>query len=113
MHAVMEFNPAPLPKSELEAKYATPEKFFVSLGGDDRFEADLGEWIPHIDNDPIEFEKHLKEIDSYYQQPVCRSCKNASSKRSDKPLELTAGPSLDYDGAFGFIGRGKTSKFKY
>jgi len=98
MHAVLEFDP-PLPKSTLEAKYAKPEIYLIC--GDDRFETDAATWCPF--ESAVEVDERLKGIDAFFQSPVCRKCKYASSPRSDKPLSLSYAPSR-YDGAFGHVG---------
>jgi hypothetical protein len=98
MQAVLEFDP-PLPKSTLETKYTDPEVLLIC--GDDRFETDAARPQPF----ETEAERHerLKGIDVFFQAPVCRKCKYASSPRSEKPLSVTCAPSR-YDGAFGHVG---------
>jgi hypothetical protein len=104
MHAVLEFAP-PLPKSTLETKYAKPEIYLI--GGDDRFETDAATWCPS--ESAAEVDEGLKSVDAFFQSPVCRKCKYASSPRSDKQLTLTYAPPR-YDGAFGFVGHfGRTT----
>lgn len=99
MVAVLEFDPHP-PKSFLEAKYAEPEIYLV--GGTDAFETDHTKCSAHQGS--VEFDNYLKSIDAFFQSPICRKCKYASSLRSNKPLNLTYVPG-GYDGAFGYAGR--------
>jgi len=98
MHAVLEFDP-PLPKSTLEAKYAKPEIYLI--GGDDRFETDAAKGRPF--ESAAEVDERLRGVDVFFQSPVCRKYKYASSPRSDKPLSLNYAPGR-YDGAFGHVG---------
>jgi hypothetical protein len=98
LHAVLEFDP-PLPKSTLEAKYTNPQIYLIC--GDDRFETEAMYWRwPET----ATVDDRLNGIDDFFQSPLCRKCKYASSARSDKPLSVTHAPSR-YDGAFGFVGR--------
>jgi hypothetical protein len=98
MRAVLEFQP-PLPKSELEAKYGSPELYLICA--DDRFELQIP---PHP---PFETEQvretRFKWLDKYFERPVCRKCSGAYSPRSGEPLHLTYA-TREYDGAFGEIG---------
>lgn len=97
IHAVLEFDP-PLPKSSLEAKYSQPEIYLI--GGDDRFETDSPKRRPF--ETPDELAERLENADSYFQAPVCRNCRNATSLRSDKSLSVTYLPE-GHDGAFGRV----------
>lgn len=98
MHAVLEFNPQ-LPKSALEEKYSSPEIYLVV--GDDRFETNAPRWKWGETEKAID--ERLRWNDAYYQSPVCRQCRFASSRRSELPLTLEYASSR-YDGAFGYVG---------
>jgi hypothetical protein len=98
MHAVLEFDP-PLPLSVSDAKYVSPEIYLI--GGDDRFETSAPKSHPF--ESESETDERLQWVDCYFQSPVCRECKYASSPLNDRPLTLTYAPSR-YDGAFGCIG---------
>jgi len=98
MHAVLEFDP-PLPKSELESKYACPELYLIS--GDDRFETDAPRQVAFETEE--QREARLAWLDSFFERPVCRKCAAPSSPRSNRPLQLTYAPRQS-DGAFGHVG---------
>jgi len=98
MQAVLEFDP-PLPKSELESKYANPELYLI--GGDDRFDSDAPRGRPFETAE--ERDERLRWTDAFFQSPVCRNCAFASSPRSAKLLRLQYLPRR-YDGAFGSAG---------
>lgn len=103
MQAVLEFEP-PLPKSELEAKYANPEVYLI--GGDDRFETDSPRGVPFETAE--EREDRFKWVDSFFESPICRKCAFAASPRSARSLFLEYVPRR-YDGAFGHIGHEGTT----
>jgi hypothetical protein len=98
MQAVLEFDP-PLPKSEQESKYSRPELYLIC--GDERFETDAPRVAPFETEE--QREDRLAWLDTFYERPVCRKCKAASSARSERPLRLTYAP-RQYDGAFGHVG---------
>jgi hypothetical protein len=95
MVPVMEFDP-PLPKSSAAKKYATPEICLIS--GNEGFEAD-GPRVTAFET-PTEREERFRYCDEFYEAPICRKCKNATSRRSKKPLTLRYAVG-SYDGAFG------------
>lgn len=97
MHAVMEFDP-PLPKSELERKYSHLEIY--QIVGDDCFEMDAPRW--KWGETEQEIDERLRWNDAYFESPVCRQCRHARSRRSEKPLTLEY--ASRYDGAFGQVG---------
>lgn len=99
MHAVLEFDP-PLPKSTLEAKYCTPELLLAV--GDDLFVTVEAKWSTFEEG--RRGEDRLAAYDAFYQAPICRRCRYASTRRSEKPLELVEAPSR-FDGGFGRVGR--------
>lgn len=98
IQAVLEFDP-PLPKSTLEEKYNNPEIYLI--GGDERFETDAPRW--KRSETAQEVNERLCWLDTFYDQPVCRSCKYTVGRRNDKPITLTSAGK--YDGAFGSLGR--------
>lgn len=95
MVAVMEFDP-PLPKSAFDEKYSHPE--IVLIGGDGTFCLDYPHWKWR--ESLAEINERLEWTDPFYERPVCRTCRCASSPRTQRPLELTHLESR-YDGAFG------------
>jgi hypothetical protein len=95
---VLEFDP-PLPKSDLDSRYADPELYLVC--GDDRFEADGPRRTP--DETIEERESRFRAWDDYFRSPLCRECSATSSPRSNRPLSLEYAPSR-IDGAFGMVG---------
>ena len=98
MQAVLEFAP-PLPKSEQESKYSHPELYLIC--GDDRFQTDAPRAAPFEADE--QREARLAWLDTFFERPVCRKCRAASSNRSERPLRLTYAP-RHYDGAFGHVG---------
>jgi hypothetical protein len=98
MYAVLEFEP-PLPKSEQESKYACPELYLI--GGDDRFETNTPRRVAFETEQ--QKEARLAWLDTFFEQPVCRSCAAPNSPRSERLLHLTYAPP-QYDGAFGHVG---------
>jgi hypothetical protein len=95
---VLEFDP-PLPKTFVESKYTSPEVFLI--GADEFFKTDAT--TGHAFETEAEINERLREIDTYFQAPICRNCKHSSSLRSDKPLLMASLPAR-FDGAFGFPG---------
>lgn len=98
MHAVLEFDP-PLPKSELESKYSSPELYLIC--GDDRFQTDAPRVTAFESADAREM--RFKWLDEFFTRPVCRTCARSSGIRSERPLDLIAAPGRT-DGAFGYVG---------
>jgi hypothetical protein len=98
MHAVLEFDP-PLPRSRLEEKYADPQIFLVA--GDDHFETGAPRW--RYSETAKELDERLRWSDAFYERPVCRKCRHAPGRRSEKPLTVKY-ISSGYDGAFGSVG---------
>lgn len=98
MQAVLEFDP-PLPKTELESSYASPEIYLVC--GDDRFQTDAPRSIAF--ERPDEREARFKWQDQFFTTPVCRHCARATGLRNDLPLSMNYVPSRA-DGAFGYVG---------
>ena len=97
MQAVLEFDP-PLPRSAIEAKYSSPQILLIC--GDDRFESNAPRWC--ASESAKEREERMRWVDSFYESPVCRVCRQASGRRSEKPITLEYAPAR-YDGAFGSI----------
>ena len=95
MVPVMEFEPQ-LPKSSAAEKYATPAIYMI--GGDEGFSGD-GPRMTAFET-PKAREERFRYCDEFYEAPICRKCKNATSRRSEKPLALRYAVG-SYDGAFG------------
>jgi hypothetical protein len=80
-------------------RYSRPELYLI--GGDDRFEVLAVKGQPF--EDPEQLERRLRALDTFYEVPVCRTCKRTVGRRSDAPLTLKH-VDADYDGAFGCLG---------
>jgi hypothetical protein len=91
-HAVLEFVP-PLPKSEFDKRYSTPELYVVR--GDAGFGADEPRRIPFETKD--ECAQRVAWYDDFFVAPICRQCGTPGGRRSERPLKLR---SVDgrYDG---------------
>jgi hypothetical protein len=94
--AVLEFVP-PLPKSQLEKRYSTPEIY--RLLGDERFEVDEPRRI--MFETPEERSGRQQWYDQFFLTACCRQCWSAGGPRNEKPLEMRH-VRASYDG--GFVG---------
>ncbi len=93
-HAVMEFIP-PLPRSERDQKYTTPEIY--SLCGDESFSTDEPKRIP-FETEP-ERDDREAWYDLFFTAPCCRGCFAPQGPRNSRRL-MTTSRLKNYDGAF-------------
>lgn len=91
-HALIEYVP-PLPPAAVVAKYSQPS--LVVLNGDESPTTDAPRWCGSETN--AELDERLRWTDDFYQRPVCRVCKMASSPRTSKPITIVDMES-GYDG---------------
>jgi hypothetical protein len=96
-HAVLEFVP-PLPHSEFDRRYATPELYVVL--GDDRFEADEPRRIPFETDD--ERAQRQAWYDNFFTLACCRTCGFSPGSRNERPLKLRY-VSNRYEGGFVYL----------
>jgi len=89
--AVLEFVP-PLPQSEFDKKYSSPELYQV--GGDDSFSTNRPRRIPFETDE----ERTLRWswYDEFFVAPCCTTCRQPGGPRSERVLVLTDA-SIKYD----------------
>jgi hypothetical protein len=105
MQAMLEFDPQ-LPKSSQDAKYSTPELYYIA--GDDGFETDSPKRVPFESGE--EREARFQWTDAFFESPVCRTCGRSRGRRTGQPLRLTHVPQR-YDGAIGNIGESRNTLY--